>query len=109
MAPDQPTEAEYEAARDDLRTRLKAQRTRNQKKYRSILAQGAVPGSASILSARLEALVDMLLSPDARLAFELEFEGRLEGVLNECLADLRQQALVAKDPNTRPSGLVMPG
>ncbi len=108
MAPEQPSEADYQAARAALEARLRQARNRNQKKYRAIVSQGATPGAASILAARLEALLMMLLSDDARLAFEVEFEERLTSVFDECLADLRQ-ATLAKPVSSHPSGLIMPG
>jgi hypothetical protein len=91
-----------------MRAQLADTRKRNEGKYRSILSQGATPSPIGILAARLEALLAMLLSPEARLAFDLEFEERMTGVLNECLVDLRQQQLQPEKIARSPAGLIVP-
>ncbi len=99
---------ELAAALVEMRQRLTKTRKTNEGKYRAILAQGATPSPIGILAARLDALLELALSPEARLAFDLAFEDRMTGVLNECLANLREQRVQLPPGAARQSGLIVP-
>ncbi len=107
MADDEPTPLDMDAWRTKTTSRLAQLRDTNQQKYRAILAHKLIPNPSAILQSRLEALLEMLLDADGRLAFDVLFEEKMTGVLNECLADAREQQIIT--PNGTKSGLIVPG
>ncbi len=108
MADDEPTPLDMDDWRAKSAARLAKLRDTNQQKYRAILAHKLIPNPSAILQARLEALLEMVLDADGRLAFDVLFEEKMTGVLNECLADARDKQLVIPTGGTK-SGLIVPG
>ncbi len=106
---DAPTPAQTPASVADA---LGALRTTNQEKYRALLRMGEVPNPSSVIAARLEALIDLLLGDEAaRLGLDYNFENRMTTLLHECLAQARQKQLTvpAPDAGKLPPSLILPG
>lgn len=100
---DQPGEV-----RERMQQRIDDARKVNRDKYRALLTQGEKPDPYTVLLTRMESLVDLLLSDEEKLALDAVFEARMTGVLNACLASLRQRQLMT--PSTAaPPGLLVPG
>jgi hypothetical protein len=100
-------EDEYVERRKRQEKQLAGLRDTNTKKYRSLLGQKLLLNPQGVLTTRIEALLDLLFDADGRLAFDLIFEEKMTGLLNEALADARQ-ADILKGVNP-PSKLILPG
>ncbi len=104
--PELPPEA-ADHAREAMLKQLEAIRKSNHAKYKGLVQQGVTPTPEAILMARLETLLELLLSDDGRLRFDLSFEERMTGILNDALAAARQHTLLGN--GQPPGGLIVPG
>ncbi len=94
------------AALRKLKRELDSIRASNAKKYNTLLQHGRIPAPGAVLSARFEALVDILgLSEQQRTEFEAGFEAKMSTVLSEALNDARQDKIL---DGVKDSGLILP-
>lgn len=98
---------ETETPVEDLTKSLERVKQSNQDKYTAIVREGGRIDPASVMGLRFETFLDTFLGDEDRLAFELNFESRLQDQLNTALAQLRQQKLTAGTQNSQ--GLYIPG
>ncbi len=97
-------------ARTVLQNKLDEIKQINRGKYENLIQMGASPAPTAILMARLETLLEMVLDGDARIGFELGFEGRMHDLLNECIAEVRQRKLLdGTGGGNGHRGLIVPG
>lgn len=96
---------------DVLTARLTTLVEHNQAKYQSLVSTGVMPDPRSVLQLRLEALLDLILTPSERLRFNVLFESRMAGFLDQCIVNRSRSELIV--PVTQPAppgrtGLIIP-
>lgn len=69
---------------------------------------GTRPDASSVLFARFNALLEMMLTPEARVVFEIRAEESMETMMKLALAELRQQKLTAGIAVQGPGGSASP-
>lgn len=74
-------------------TQLAQLQQENGLRYRELLLQGARPDSGSVAMARINTLIDMALSPEERLHYDIAFEHHMVALLTQCLTEIRQRKL----------------
>jgi len=86
-----------EITAEELEKHLRELREANQASFMSLQSQGAQLAPASIVSQRLDALLE-LLDPKMRLQVEVVFERKMSLLLSEAQQDLTRQQLTLPKP-----------
>ncbi len=108
-------ESEIAGMTDEDVTRVLGKiRDANKQRWNSIQVSAAQYGgavdNAFIAPLRFDTFLEMFLSPSDRSKFELVFEKKMETVLKNMLAELRQMSLTAGTPAAPANGgLIVPG
>lgn len=66
------------------------------------------PDAASVLFTRLNTLIEMILTPEARLIYEIRAEESMETMMKLAMAELRQQKLTSGIAVQGPGGSAAP-
>jgi hypothetical protein len=91
---EEPSPAVMDQARAALQRQLDELMAANKNKNAELMRHGAQVAPHVVLMTQLEQLLEMVLSEDARLGFDLGFHGRMGQVLSDCLAEVRQASLL---------------
>jgi len=120
--PEQPaqaapaTEPQPEMTLDDFSDEMLAARLRllieqNKAKVQQLLAAQMMPDPRSVLTIRLDTLLDLIFTPSERLRFNVLFESKMSTFLDRCLAERSRADLLAPlatPAGPPPGGLILP-